>query len=323
MTVFTASDATLTYLVEQSFRGNVTDDSPKPFGRGTTVETYEFENNGEPLYRFGSRLPDTVSETQFRGSFSVSFTLATFTPFELFEASPPTDGSGNDVYDFGNLNGDPQSFKIKITRDSGIARLVEGCVAQSLEIDSQVDGTVSVTISGAYATETRLEGVSSPSDPSIAGGKDALTFADTTLNYKSTNNNIDLALPRGVTISIEQNNTLLSVLGQRTAGDFSTAEMTVSLDITHALEQTETVSLEDMYGSAGSGSPQTNVRNQIIKVTLDNGNESGTGSQAKAVFEITGFPDSYSEGGLDVQEDFVNADLSFTGTDIIATVSED
>jgi len=322
MTVFTASDAVVSYIIEEDFNGSSTGNNQR-FGRGETIETVELNNNNEQLYEFGDRLPGTIRATNVSGSFSVSFTLATFQFLELLEKDPASSGTGADQYDLGSRNSDPQSFKISITRDgSGEKRLIEGCVVQSLEMDSNVDGTVNVTLSGSYATEKVLSGVASPSDPSVSGNKPAQTFADTTLDFDPDDSNITIGLPQGVTVSVEQNNPLLSVLGQRQAGAFATAGMTASVDISEAVEEASTDSLETMYGVGGIQDVQDNIQEIETRITFDNGKPSGEG-QVQAVFKLFGKPESYSESGLNSAEDFVSADLSYNVSTVIVNVTED
>lgn len=321
MTTFTAVNAVGTYATESTFdEGDDTTSASgtaKTFGRNVTVDTFEGVNNGQQLYQFSDRVPVQVVEQNFEGSFSVSFVLASFQFLELYDDNIPDNLDSTDSgVDATATFEEPTSFEMVVNReDSDITRVATGCIPTSLEIDVQVDGTATVTVDGIYANEYKRTS-DTLTQPTIDSDKDPINFADTSFTYEGSS----LSLPRGVTISIENNMTLLSVLGQRTAGEYTVGSLTASVDISHAVEVNETDTLESMYG-ASSGVGTSVADDDAIVVTMDNGNTEGSGL-VKGVWTFNGFTESYSENGIDVEEDFIGADVTETVTSIDADITE-
>lgn len=302
---FTGAKAIGAYRIEDSFNGGAGGNTFETFGRNVSVDTFEGVNNGVELFEFCQRSPTQVVEQSFEGSFSVSFVLSTWSFLDLFDdTTEDTDGDTNPEYGFET----PQSFELIVSRKDATTtsdtRIATGCIPQSLSIDSQVDGTVEVTIDGIYADEA-YESVDTSNYGQVASGKDALNFADVSLSYDGGT----LALPRGITINIDNQMNLLSTLGSRKASEFTVGPLTGSLDITHAVEVDETTTLESMYG--GTSVSETVSDDTAIDITFDNTNASGSG-QVKAVWNFTGFTEDYSESGIDVEEDFIEADVTET-----------
>lgn len=316
-TTFTGANAIGAYRIEDDFNNGASGDY-QPFGRGVAIDTFEGTNNGTELYEFCQRTPTSVVEGNFQGSWSVNFVLSTLDFLDIFDSN--ASGSPTD-YKFD----DPQSFEMVVHRkDStagtdGYTRIATGCIAQTLEFDAQVDGTVDVTMSGVYAGEKLEDSTDIESNYSqVDSNKDSIAFDDvTTIDFKGNS----LKLPRGVTISLDNSMTLLSVLGDREAGEFTTGPLSGTVEFTQAVEVDDTATLESMYGSS-SGTGDSVSDSNSMTITMENDSTASPGN-VTVEWNLTGFTESYSESGIDVEEDFVSADVSETlNGSITATVTE-
>lgn len=309
MTAFTGANAIGAYREESSFNDHDGTGDYEPFGRNVTIDTFEGANNGVELFEFCQRAPTGVIEQNFEGTFSTTFVASTFDFLELYDdETVDEDSDSNPEYEFET----PQSFEVIVDRKQsttgtdGVTRVATGCIPQSLEVSVTVDGLLEVTIDGVYAGEEKRDEDIESSYSQVPEDKDALTFADVTFDY----NGSSLELPRGVTVSLESGTSLLSTLGSREASNFTVGSLTGSVDITHAVEVDETTTLESMYGTTDSAGGDVADDNTIV-ITMDNGESSDSG-QVKAEWTIPGFTESYAESGIDVEEEFVEADITET-----------
>jgi len=290
----TGADTTWVYRWEDTFAGgSPTDTTWKTFGRDVTVGTLEGSNNAVRMFDPGSREAKEIIETNFEGSFSVSFTLSNpwWIPAVIAEAT----SSGDTAPYTHTFDGEmPQSMELMQgleTRDQ--ERLLLGCIVTSCTIDATVPDEVTVSLDGAYATEDPSTNVSDLTSQ-VAATVRPYTYAETQLHLAGS----PLQRIQNASLTIENNTDIIEELGSRFGVDYSPKERNPSINYSSIVSDQNEDKLARMYGGSAADGPADRVMNkEEIRMIFDNGE---TGSAKQSIeFVLTGaFPDSHSRSGI-------------------------
>lgn len=323
MPVTAGHDQRVSYVWEDdssgnpNFAGTPTDTDNKPFGSDASASTLEGSNNAVRAFNPNSREAREIIERQFRGSWSVSFTLTN--PWWLRGALHNGVATSGTAAPYSHsFDGDvPYSMQIVVGNEAtGDERTLKGCVVASASISISTGGAVEVSLDGAYADEVIGTPASLAAQPSI--NERPMHFAQATVQRPS---GTTLSLVQEVTLSIENNIDLVGELGTRFAVDYSPKVRAVDIQYGDIVEDsTET---KRMYGDSAATSPQEKVTNQTtIDVVVDNGE---TGSAKNSLtFSLTGAaPDTYGRSGTGDPEADVEGQLNELVAGVSATAEND
>lgn len=316
MPAATGADTRAVYLWEDTFATDAPADSTyKTFGHDVTVTSAELSNNPTDLFDPGSREATERIAQAFEGSWGVEFTMTNpwFWRAVIAEASSTavdSDGDGTTDYHEHTFDGEiPDSMRLVLPVEStSNERILKGCVVSSCTVEASDNGTVTVTLEGAYADEEENTGVSltSQTTPSM----DPATYADGELTVSGTT----YSLVQSVTLTVENNIDLVPELGSRFAADYSPKPRTTEVDFDKIVEGDS--NLLTAYGGSGS-SPANRVdgSDEVSgSLTFDTGSESQTLNFAGAL------PDSYGRSGTgDPEADYLeNNTLGARQVDVVA-----
>ena len=367
MVATTGKDTSLIYVWEDSFDqtpGNMIgstfgiSDYKQTFGSGVTLGTNEGSNNAERQFRPGSRQAEYILEAQFDGSWSVDFTLTnpwflksmfgdpTTTEGETIDSTVETwkheysgqfpdsmqlieqieyqDASGNSIYDH---------------------RILTGCVVSSMDVETDTEGVVEVSLDGAYANERYIEDVTNASDPPYsqftqpATDHRPLHFGNAKVYFDQTpesgsDTQVVQRLMQDVSLSLEGNVDMIYELGSRTAADFSPKAIEPELSYTRIVSEdassTSAQDLKDMYGDTTKtreernepADPTMGTSDLEIQIDIDNArtvSDDADVNNMKFVMEGS-LVDSYSRNNVGDPESELEADVDrlITRTYVVA-----
>lgn len=308
----TGAHTTLWYYWEEDSSGNpdfgvgsgTEDDDEKPFGGDASLSQFEGGNNAVDIFEPNSREMAQLIAQHFDGAFTVDYEWTNPWWIKSVISDPSTEDNGDGTYTH-TFDGDVPfpmvicaGYDERATgEDQQDERYLEGSVVQQATIDTSVEGTADVSLSGAYVNEDYQEDVSLTDQPSL--NFDAMTFADAMLHLDGSM----ISLVQDASVEIQNNTDIIRELGTRVGVDYSPKARVPTVDYTKIRE--ENTEVEDMYGEEAATSVQQNVEtSKDMKFEVDNGASSGSG-MSQAQFDMGGsFPDTMSTENLgDPQED--------------------
>lgn len=311
----TGAHTTLWYYWEEDSSSNpdfgvgagTNDSDSKPFGGNAKLNQFEGSNNAVDIFEPNSREMAQLIAQHFDGAFSVDFEWTN--PWWLKGLISASDGgtdNGDGTYTY-TFNGDVPFPMVIVAgyddRATGVAgqvdeRYLEGCVVQTATVDVSTEGTVSVSLSGAYVNEDYQEAVGTlTSQPSLQ--HDVMTFADAMLNLDSSM----LSLVQDASVEINNNTDIIRELGTRVGVDYSPKARIPTVDYTKIREGSSEV--KDLYGSDAATSVEQSVDSTApMTFEVDNGEAAGSGMSTAALNMGGAFPETMSTENLgDPQED--------------------
>lgn len=283
------------------------DTDDKPFGGKATLSKLEGSNNAVEIFEPNDREMADLIAQHFDGSFTVDFEWSNpwWLQSVISEVTGTTDNADGSYTH--TMDGDvPRPMMIaagyedRATSDAAgpAYRYLEGCVVQTATIDTSVEDTASVSLSGAYVNESWDDSVSSLNgQPSL--NEDVMTFAEASLDLDSTT----LSLVQDASVEINNNTDIIRELGTRIGVDYSPKGRVPSVDYTKIREDHSEV--QDLYGASAATAVQQSVADgEAMTYQVDNGNSAGSGIN-KAQVSLNGqFPESVgTENFGDPQED--------------------
>lgn len=293
------SDTRAVYLWEDdasgnhNFAGTPNDTTHKTFGHDVTIDSAELSNNPVDLFDPGSREAAERIAQAFDGTWSVSFTLANPWFWKAVIAEASTSGTGPYTHAFdGEV---PWSMRLILpVETTGNERLLKGCVVSSCTLETSDNGTVTVTLDGAYADEEETQPGTGSIQAQEAETFDALTFADGTLTFDGTT----FSLVQNVSLTIENNIDMVPELGSRTAADYSPKVRSTSVDFGKIVENDA-----NLIAAYGGGTAPVSPSDRIdggdeVSGSLTFSNGATDSTQNDQTINVGGsLPDSYGRTG--------------------------
>lgn len=276
----TGAHTTLHYLWEDAgFASSPNDTDNKPFGGNATLSQMEGSNNVIDIFQPNNRQIEQLIAQHFDGAFTVDFEVSNPWWLRALFGEPTTvdntDGTYTHTWDGKN----PTPMRITAgyeppATDSGgeDRRVLEGCVVSSATVDTSVEDTGSVSLTGAYANENYSRNTALDPQPDLQYR--VLTFAQAALSLEGTT----LSLVQDASVEIENNVDLLRELGTRVAVDYSPKAMVPSVDYTRI--RVENSEQDSLYGSQGASTVQEHVAEEgPLQFAFDNGGLGGEDNQ--------------------------------------------
>lgn len=310
----TGAHTTLWYFWEEDSSGNpdfaagtsTNDATKKVPGGNATLSQFEGSNNAVEIFQPNDREMAQLIAQHFDGAWTLDFEWTNPWWLKGVISDPTTvdNGDGTHTHTFdGDL---PYPMHIRAGYDSRAGgpayRDLEGCVVQSATADVSTEGTVEVSLSGAYVNEDYDDSIASlDSQPSLS--HDVMTFADALLDLGGSS----LSLVQDASVEINNNTDVIRELGTRFGVDYSPKARVPTVDYTKIRENNNEVA--DMYGSDAATAVQQDVdSSSAMTYSVDNGVSAGSG-QNTAQFDLSGaFPESLSTENVgNPQEDLQEA----------------
>lgn len=295
-----------------------TDSDPKAFGANPQVQNAEGSNNVERIFQFASPEAQKILKQYFEGAWGVSFQVTDPWWLNLFYGPPSTEDNADGSYTHTWSDFDPEPIRIPLEREpSGDVRTLKGAVPASGSISLSERGIAEVQLSGAYA----VEGINTPASltdqPAIPNRP--WKFGDASLTVDGTSQ----ALVQSGSFDFNGLAELVYEWGSDVAVDHAPRTFEPSFQVSKIQDAGKLTDFESLYGSAGATEPQTDVAEEALEMTLDNGKAAGSGIN-KMVITMTGaVPDSVGESGLaQPTEDVINDIAREMRTASIAVTNE-
>lgn len=218
--VRTGAHAYLKYGWETTF-GTPSGAIDKKFGINDSLGSWSLNHNRQDLPALNQVTVEHYAYGQQQGSLSVDFTLSNPWILRSILGTPSKTGSNPYVYTYphasNGINKTPQSFTVEIGFDGSsgdIVRTLQGCVAESLSINTSVGQLVNCSVSASYGIENApsVSLGTAPTEPTVVF---PYTFAHARLKY----NGQTLAQVQDLQITIAQNTALLYALNSHQAVD--------------------------------------------------------------------------------------------------------
>ena len=324
MPVSTGASTHATFLFEDDGSGNVNfagtpnDSTYKTFGDDVRIPDAEMDNDPVDLFDPGSREAAKRIAQTFSGTWGAEFVLSAPWFWKAVIADVSTSGSG--PYDHTYSGDVPYPMQITLgNEDTGNDRILKGCVVSDCTLDVSDGGTVSVSLSGAYADEEETSPGTGSIQSQVSTDFDPLMFADGTLAFAGS----EYDLVQNLSLSISNNVDMVPELGSRTPVDYSPKVRRATIDWGKLVENDD--QLLTAYGGSSPTSPQDRVDTDdefASTITFDNGAASGAADQNKQVINLSGvFPDSYSRDGTgDPSAEYIENN-SYTGRSLDSVVA--
>jgi hypothetical protein len=292
--------------------GDATDSTFKTFGANVTADAIDRSNNSERIFQPFSRTSETVLEGAFDGSLGAGWTLANTWWLQFIFGQPTVSGNQDPfthTYEIDNGNPPRTAQVVEEThyKDGTVEQTVySGVFAESADMDVSVEDTVSVSLSGSYATEQFFSDASSSPFGEIGTQPvreyRPVHFGNSLLKMDVTGSgSVDAdALVQDASVSFAANAQGERELGSRILATPSFLQFEPDLSYTKLSDATNT-SDEQQVAAYGSTSATT------VPDTLSDGNdlegELLFDAQAdltnKVTVEMDGaFPDSYSRNNV-------------------------
>jgi len=298
MPAVAGSDTRITYLWEDDGSGNPkfaasspNDSTYKTFGFDARLTDGGFDNDPVNLFDPASREAAERIARTFQGTWTIEFTLSNPWFWKAVLADPTTTG-GSAPYTH-SFDGDtPYPMRIILGEEVNTnERVLIGCVASTCTLETSDGGAATVTLSGAYADESESSG---SLQSQVSESRDALMFADGSLTFDSTT----YSVVQNVSLTIENNISLIPELGSRTMVDYSPKVRDTTVDWEKIVENDDI--LKDGYGgSSGGTSPQSRVDgdDEFSGSFVFDNQGSGSGLDKHTINFAGTFPDSFDRSG--------------------------
>jgi len=255
---------TVSFLHEDAgFASTPNDDDNKPFGYDTTLSTLSGSHNAVRVYDPNSREAARIIEQEFSGSFTVDFTLANPWWFQEVFGSPDSTGTDPTTHTFADgTGGSPTSMQIiQGDNNAGFERVLNGCVVTDATISFDVPGTISVSLSGAYADEADSS-ITVQSQPTVE--REPLMTHHAEMSRDGTT----LELVQSVTVSIATGDAMIYALGDRNPVAHNPKALETTLDYARVKENSDDI--QRFYGN--DSTLQEDIDNSAdVVITADNG----------------------------------------------------
>lgn len=322
MPAATGADTRGVYFWETDSDGDIdfaTDDTEdseaKTFGHDVTFPEASFENDPVELFDPGSREAAERIARAFSGTWGVEFTLANPWFWKAVVAEASTSGSGPYTHDFdGEI---PWSMRIVLPVEAtDRERILKGCVVASCTVETSDNGTVTVSLDGAYADEEETD----PDDieSQVSESFDPLMYADGTLTFDGST----YSLVQSVSVSIENNIDMVPELGSRTSADYSPKVRRTTVEFDKIVEDDDNL-IEAYGGGSLPASPSDRIDGgDEVSGDLTFSNGESDGDQNDQTINFAGsFPDSYGRSGTgDPSADYLeNLSYGAREVDVSAT----
>lgn len=330
------------------------------FGSGVTMGTNEGSNNAERQFRPGSRQAEYILESQFDGSWSVDFTLTNPWFLKSMYGDPTTSGGEMDggsavTWEHEYSGQFPDSMQlveqIEYQDSSGNSiydhRILTGCIVSSMDVETDTEGVVEVSLDGAYANEYYQEDVVNKSDSERYYNQFTqpttdhrpLHFGNTKMYFDQTpdsgsDTKITQRRMQDASLSLEGNVDMIYELGSRKAADFSPKAIEPELSYTRIVSEdassTSAQDLKDMYGDTtktrsereSPADPTMGTSDLEIQMEIDNARTPSEDSDVnRLTFVMEGsLVDSYSRNNVGDPESELEADVDrlITRTYVVA-----
>lgn len=318
MPAATGADTRAVFLWEDNgFAASPTDSSHKTFGADVTVDSAELSNNPTNFFDPGSREAAERVAQAFDGSWSVSFTLANPWIWRAVIDTPSTSGTGPYTHTFSGET--PSSMRILLGSEVNTnERVLKGCVASTCTLDVADNGSVDVTLSGAYADEDETSG---SLQSQVSESFEPLLFHDGSLTVDSTT----YTLVQSGTLTIENNIDLVPALGQRVPADYSPKVRSTTVDWSQIVNTVDGDSvLQQSYGGGTTPSTRMDSDDEVDGTLVFDNGESGANQNKQTVkFNSTAFPDDYGRTGTgDPAADYIEEQTLFVRQVTVEAVND-
>lgn len=308
----TGAHTTLWYLWEDAgFGAAPADTDQKPPGGNATLDTNEGSNNAVEVFEPNDREVAQLIAQHFDGSFSLDFEVTNpwWMQAVIAEASTVDNADGSYTHTFSGDTPLPMrlyaGYEANATSGTDpLRRILKGCVIQTATIDTSVEDTATVSLTGAYADEETQTVTSLDPQPELQ--EDVMTFAEAALQLGGST----LSLVQDASIEINNNVDIKRELGTRVGVDYSPKGRTITVDWTQIRKNNDQI--EEMYGSSGASAVQESVDSSSpMTYELDNGLAAGSGINQLFVDMDGAFPESVATENLgnpqeDLQESVSN-----------------
>lgn len=359
MVAITGKDTSLVYIWEDSFdqapggmlgTSETITDVKNTFGSGVTLGTNEGSNNAEREFRPGSRQAEYILERQFDGSWSVDFTLTNPWFLKSMYGNPTTtDGQTDDggstityEHEFSGQFPDTMQLVEQIEHNSGQKdhRILTGCIVSSMDVETDTEGVVEVSLDGAYADELYVEDVAGAASPPYSTFTQPVTdyrplhFGNTKLYFDedpTDGTKTQQRLIQDASLSLEGNVDMIYELGSRLAADFSPKAIEPELSYTRIVSENtggnNAQDLRDMYGDGATDSPAdptmgtSDMEIQMEIYNAETPADTDSKDYNKLTFVMEGsLVDSYSRNNVGDPESEIEADVDrlITKTYVVA-----
>ncbi len=340
MAVLTGKDTSVVFYWEDEFAqdpAEVSDEEMKTFGSNVTIGTNEGSNNAVRQFQPGSRQAEYIIEQQFSGSWSVDFTLTNPSFLRTMFGEPETDELvADEEYEHRFEGQFPESLILveQVENSDGTFdhRILTGCIASSVSVDSDVEDMVNISVDGAYVTEELFEDVDdeeteAPYESFLQPATDyrPLHFANANL-YISEDDTEDAtvrqSLIQNASLDLEGNVDIVYEIGTRLGVDFSPKALEPSMSYTRLIRDNDTTDQTDMYGASAATSPEDPVMEDsdiYAEIVIDNGQ---TGEDKNLyTFELYGtLADSVTRNNIGDPESDIEADVDRMISEVNVTV---
>lgn len=302
MPAATGADTRGVFLWEDDSNGDIdfATDSPddstyKTFGDDVTFPDAQMDNDPVDLFDPGSREAAKRIGQMFSGTWGAEFVLSNPEFWKAVVADVSTSGA-SPPYTHTFSGEVPWPMRIVLpVEPTGNERILKGCVVATCTIDVADNGTVNVSLNGAYADEEETSPGTGSITSQVSSSDEPLMFADGSLTFGGTT----YSLVQSVTLTIENNVDLIPELGSSFAVDYSPKVRRTTIDWGKIVENDNL--LTTAYGGGSATSPQDRMDSDAEfsgDLTFDNGEASGNADQNKHVINLSGvFPDTYGRSG--------------------------
>lgn len=324
----TGANTTLYGHYEQSFDGSTEGDA-FPWGSNTTLDTLEGSHQAVRVFEPNDREAKDIIEQLFDGSFTLTFDVTNGWFLRAVISDIDTDSpSGSDPYTY-DFNGDsaaeqyPNPFKLirGVDRDNSNysddkERTLGGCVVATADISVDVNGNLTVSLTGAYASDSKDVPDESNLTTQPATGVRTLTFANGTITTDSGGAGTDVSRVQNATITINNNVDMVGEIGERKPVDFSPKARNPEFTYTK-LAQGDT-ELQRFYGG-GSNTTADNAIDNDYEIEVQFASPLASEDSTITITIGGNIPDGYNESGIgDPNADFEN-ELSEMATTVSAS----
>jgi len=281
----TGAHSTLVFYWEDNgFKSDPNDDTPKAFGKDSSLSTFDGSRNAVELFDPNDREVAEWIEQQFDGSWTAEFTFGSPWWNRAVIDTPSTSGSSA-PYTHTFDGQAPSSIQIVTgNTKSGEDWLLSGAVVANATISIEVPGQVTVSLDGAYASLEEAE--PSTQEAQVSDSAEAFTFADAQLSIGGTTQR----LIQSMTLTIANNTDPVYELGSEEAVDFSPKARMLTVDHVQTRDDSSDDAIDRFLGGSNTlSAPSTDA----MTILLDNA-ETGSGKQS-VQYDLTGaFPNEFS-----------------------------
>lgn len=326
MAILTGKDTSVVYYWEDEFAGppgDISDEEMKTFGSNVTIGTNEGSNNAVRQFQPGSRQAEYIIEQQFSGSWSVDFNLTNPSFLRTIFGEPSTEEvTADEEYEHTFDGQFPDSLVLveQIENPDGTFdhRVLTGCIASSVSVETSVEDMAEVSVDGAYVTEEFFKDVEteeSPFDNFTQPGTDyrPMHFANASL-YVDQDSDGDAerqSLIQDASLELEGNVDIVYEIGTRLGVDFSPKALEPSLSYTRLVQDNDTTDQEALYGEEAATEPNDPVMEDTevyAEIVYDNAQSAP--DQNVFTFEMYGtLADSLSRSNIGDPESEIEFDV--------------